>query len=91
MNTHDVGRGRGGVDSVLGNIEVPLRVAAVDSDRLYFPSQSERIANRVPTCFGFDIVTSPFGHDGFLLETSAVGQSLRDTLSTSEARTSVAV
>jgi homoserine O-acetyltransferase len=35
MNTHDVGRGRGGVASALRSITAPVVIAGIDSDRLY--------------------------------------------------------
>ena len=44
MNSHDVGRGRGGVASALARVTADLVVVAVDSDRLYPPRLSEEIA-----------------------------------------------
>ena len=39
MNSHDIGRGRGGVDAALQRISAELTVAVVDSDRLFLPAQ----------------------------------------------------
>lgn len=81
MNTHDVGRGRGGVGPALAGVHVPMVVAGIDSDRLYPLRLQAEIAARVPTCAALDVVPSRFGHDGFLLESAAVGRLLQRTLS----------
>lgn len=80
MNTHDVGRGRGGVAAALGTIDVPVVVAGISSDRLYPVEQQQEIADLVPTSGGLHVVDSPFGHDGFLVEADHVGELIRLTL-----------
>ena len=80
MNSHDVGRGRGGVAAALARVTATTVVAGVDSDRLYPLAQSREIADGVPGCEGVQVVSSPYGHDGFLLETDAVGALVRRTL-----------
>lgn len=72
MNSHDIGRGRGGVDSALARVSAELVVVAVDSDRLYPPRLSEEIAASAPTA-RLHTVRSEFGHDGFLIELDQVG------------------
>jgi homoserine O-acetyltransferase len=72
MNSHDIGRGRGGVDSALARIEGRLVVVAVDSDRLYPPRLSEELVGAVPGA-ELHTVHSEFGHDGFLIEVEQVG------------------
>jgi homoserine O-acetyltransferase/O-succinyltransferase len=83
MNTHDVGRGRGGVEAALRAIEVPMVVAGVDSDRLYPLRQQQHIAELVPTADGLHVVHSAYGHDGFLLEAEQVGELIGRTLTRS--------
>jgi homoserine O-acetyltransferase len=68
MNTWDLGRGRGGVDAALARIEVPLVVGGVDSDRLYPLYLQEQIAAAPGTVKGLRVISSPYGHDGFLIE-----------------------
>lgn len=80
MNSHDVGRGRGGVAAALGRITAPTLVAGVDSDRLYPLRLQEELAELIPTCDGLRVIGSPYGHDGFLLETEAVAVLVRETL-----------
>ncbi|WP_375432345.1 homoserine O-acetyltransferase [uncultured Friedmanniella sp.] len=80
MNTHDVGRGRGGVESALRGVSVPLVVGGIDTDRLYPRRLQEQIAALVPTCPSLAVVRSLYGHDGFLLEVDAVGALVEQTL-----------
>ncbi len=68
MITHDIGRDRGGVDAALGQVRAETLVIAVDSDRLFFPAESERIAAGIPGAGPVATVRSPYGHDGFLIE-----------------------
>jgi homoserine O-acetyltransferase len=53
-----------------------LVVVGVDSDRLYPVRLSDEIAATAPNAESFT-VTSPYGHDGFLIETEQVGSILR--------------
>ena len=83
MNTHDVGRGRGGELAALQSISVPVVVAGVDSDRLYPLHLQARMAEAIPTCDELIVIRSDYGHDGFLIESDAVGAAVRKTLALS--------
>jgi homoserine O-acetyltransferase/O-succinyltransferase len=72
MTTHDVGRGRGGVPSALRSISIPVVIGGVDSDRLYPLRLQQELAERIPEANGLHVISSPYGHDGFLLEHEAV-------------------
>jgi homoserine O-acetyltransferase/O-succinyltransferase len=86
MNTHDVGRGRGGVAAALGSITAPVIVAGVDSDRLYPLVLQRELAELIPTTVGgLRVVHSDFGHDGFLIERDAVGALVRESLAIADA------
>jgi homoserine O-acetyltransferase len=76
MAMHDVYRGRS-VD-VLRQLEVPARVVGIPSDRLYPIYLQQQIADELGV--ELDVVESPFGHDGFLLETDAIGRVVSDIL-----------
>ncbi|MGW6745937.1 homoserine O-acetyltransferase MetX [Streptomyces sp. NPDC055025] len=78
MNGHDVGRGRGGTAAALRGITAPALVAGVDSDRLYPPSQQEELAAGIPGADRPRVIESPYGHDGFLIETDQVGALVRE-------------
>jgi len=82
MNSHDIGRERGGVASALASISIPVVVVSIDTDRL-FPSRLQaEIAELAPHAEIVSI-SSPFGHDGFLVEVEAVGEVIRDALARS--------
>jgi homoserine O-acetyltransferase len=81
MNSHDVGRDRGGVESALASITVPVIVVAIDTDRLFPPRLQKEISELTPTAEEPDLLSSPFGHDGFLVEVEAVGEIIRRAIS----------
>ncbi|MFV0253449.1 MAG: homoserine O-acetyltransferase [Beutenbergiaceae bacterium] len=72
MLTHDLGRDRGGVESALAGITAKTLAVAVDSDRLFLPHQSARIAEGVQNG-SLKIINSAYGHDGFLIEFDQLG------------------
>lgn len=80
LSNHDVGRGRGGVAEALRSCSVPVVVGGITSDRLYPLRLQAELADLLPGCDGLNIVDSNHGHDGFLLETEAVGELIRETL-----------
>ena len=77
MNSHDVGRDRGGVAQALATITIPVVVVSIDSDRLFPPRLQEEIVELTPTALPVVTISSPFGHDGFLIDVEAVGNVLR--------------
>ncbi len=54
-------------------------IAAVDSDRLYFPAQSRALAEALPGGAEVHIIEAPIGHDGFLTEIGQLSGQLRET------------
>jgi homoserine O-acetyltransferase/O-succinyltransferase len=80
LNSHDVGRGRGGVEQALRRCPVPAVVGGVNTDRLYPLRLQQEMAELLPGCAGLRVVDSLCGHDGFLVETEAVGELIRETL-----------
>lgn len=86
MNTHDIGRGRGGVAAALGSVSVPLTVAGIDTDRLYPLRLQAEIAELSPGSDGLEVIRSPFGHDAFLIEHDALAGLVERTLASCSAR-----
>ena len=80
MNSHDVGRDRGGVAAALSKIKVPIHVISIDTDRLFPPRLQQEIKELAPDVTELHTIASPFGHDGFLIEVESVGQIIRNTL-----------
>ena len=84
MDLHDLGRGRGGMERALARVTAPVLTIAIDSDTLYPAYQQELIHETVRSLGGEAThvqISSPDGHDAFLLETDAVGDALVPFLS----------
>ena len=78
MNSHEIGRGRGGTRAALARMRAIPTIAGVDSDRLYpFVQQAELAA-----LLGGEslVITSERGHDGFLVEVEQVNAILAAAL-----------
>ena len=79
MNSHDIGRDRGGVAAALGRITAKTLVLGIDSDRLFPLEGQVLIARHVPDNIDgteATVISSDFGHDGFLIEDAVVGAHL---------------
>jgi homoserine O-acetyltransferase len=76
MDSHDVGRGRGGIERALGSIEVPVLAVAIDSDGLYPPDEQLEIAELAPLG-ELATLRSPHGHDAFLIEAADLDRKIR--------------
>jgi len=79
MNSHDVGRDRGGVEAALSRVSADCTVVSVDTDRLYPPRLSDDLHSALPRSRR-EHITSAFGHDGFLIEEDQVGDIVRAAL-----------
>jgi homoserine O-acetyltransferase len=83
MDSHDVGRDRGGVAAALAQVSATALVVGIDSDRLFPVAGQEIIARHLPHNIDGDVpvvIASPFGHDAFLIEDGLVGAELRRLL-----------
>jgi homoserine O-acetyltransferase len=80
MNSHDIGRDRGGVAKALASITIPVIVVTIDTDRLFVPRLQVEISELVPTAQPPIVISSDFGHDGFLVESEAMGDAIRHAL-----------
>lgn len=80
MSTHDVGRGRAEQAEVLASVTVPVRVAGLDTDRLYPLPLQQQLADEITGCSGLDVIETPFGHDGFLIEHDRVAAIIGELL-----------
>ncbi|GAB6857128.1 homoserine O-acetyltransferase MetX [Microbacterium xylanilyticum] len=83
MNSHDIGRDRGGVEDALKRVTATTLVLGIDTDRLFPVDGQHRIARGIPNTLDGNeavVLASDFGHDGFLIETDAVGMHLERLL-----------
>lgn len=68
MDSHDLGRRRGGYEQVVQSIATPALVVSIDSDVLYPPAEQTELAGLLPAG-RLVTLASPHGHDAFLIET----------------------
>ena len=83
MNSHDVGRDRGGPVAALARVTALGLILGIDSDRLFPLSDQHFIASNIATStHGPEavVISSAFGHDGFLIEDALVGAHVRGLL-----------
>jgi homoserine O-acetyltransferase/O-succinyltransferase len=80
MNSHDIGRDRGGVAAALRRITARTLVAGVTSDRLYPLPQQVEIADGIPGAGPVREIDSPYGHDAFLIEADQIAKLLTELL-----------
>lgn len=82
MNSHDVGRDRGGVEDALARVTARTLVLGIDSDRLFPVDGQERIFRGIRSTIddALVVLSSDFGHDGFLIETDGVTPHVRRLL-----------
>ena len=83
MISHDIGRDRGGVVAALASISIPVVAVSIDTDRLFPVRLQTEIAEFAPRAAPHVTISSPFGHDGFLVEVESVGQVIREALALS--------
>ena len=67
FDSHNVGRGRGGVAKALSGIKAKVSAIGIDSDGCFPPEEIKEMASHIPGA-EYTGITSVFGHDGFLLE-----------------------
>lgn len=77
LDSHHVGRGRGGAAAALAQLTLPALVLSIDSDLLIPPSEQEFLAEHLPNS-SLVLLKSEFGHDGFLIETERIGRIILD-------------
>ncbi len=79
MDSHNVGRGRGGLPQALAGIDIRTLVIGIDSDRLLPVALQQYMARHIPGAV-YKEITSEYGHDGFLVETTKLTAVIRQFL-----------
>jgi homoserine O-acetyltransferase len=79
MDSHNVGRGRESREKALNQIRAKTLVIGITSDILFPPSEQQFLARHIPDAQYIEI-DSPYGHDGFLVETEKISAILKDFL-----------
>jgi homoserine O-acetyltransferase len=79
MDSHDVARGRGSYQQVLGNITIPALIMGIDSDLLYPVQEQKELAGLLGNG-QLALLHSDFGHDAFLIEFDGMEKIIRTFL-----------
>ncbi len=80
FDSHNVGRFRGGVEAALGQIRAKTMVVGITSDILFPISEQVFLYKHIPDC-ELRLLSSDFGHDGFLVENDKLDGILKPFIS----------
>ncbi|MDF9798116.1 homoserine O-acetyltransferase [Catalinimonas alkaloidigena] len=76
MDSHNVARGRAGMDEVLANVKAQSLFLGVSTDILFPVSEQQFLSDRVANA-QLAIIDSDYGHDGFLIEIPSLTREIR--------------
>lgn len=77
MDSHNAGRGRGGVEKALAMVKSKTLVVGISSDVLFPVAEQKYLHEHIKDSV-YREIDSLFGHDGFLIETEAIAKVIRD-------------
>jgi homoserine O-acetyltransferase/O-succinyltransferase len=77
IDSHDIGRGRGGEAKALSKIKSSTTIIAITSDILFPPKDHSIFCKHIPNAQYYEIESS-FGHDGFLIEHEQLNTIIRN-------------
>lgn len=77
MDSHNVGRNRGGIEEALKAIKARSMYIGIRSD-LLFPIEEQIFLAANTRRSALEIIDSRYGHDGFLVETDQISRSIRN-------------
>jgi homoserine O-acetyltransferase/O-succinyltransferase len=83
MDSHNVGRNRGGVEEALKRIKAKTLVVGVDSDILFPVQEQLLLAETIPSA-DLQTIQSLYGHDGFLVELEQLKEIIKKFYKTTE-------
>ncbi len=75
MDSHNVGRNRNSAEDALQKIKARTLVVGIDSDILFPIEEQKYLADHIPNA-SLQIITSRYGHDGFLVEFNQLNEIL---------------
>ncbi|PVY38879.1 homoserine O-acetyltransferase MetX [Pontibacter virosus] len=85
MDSHNIGRDRGGVEKALERLQAKALFVGVDTD-LLFPIEEQEQLHRLMPGSRFALLHSGYGHDGFLVETAQLTQAIREFYETEKVK-----
>lgn len=81
MDSHNVCRNRGELQTIVSVLRMPALVVGIDSDLLFPLHEQRAIAEALPDA-QLEVLSSDFGHDGFLVEFEHLAASINNFLQT---------
>jgi homoserine O-acetyltransferase len=75
IDSHNVGRNRGGVEKALATVQARTLLIAISSDILFPPEEMAFMHRHLPHS-EYHCIHSAFGHDGFLIEAAQLRQTI---------------
>lgn len=75
MDSHHVGRNRGGIENALHQIKAKTLVIGISSDLLFPVEEQKFLAKHIPNAI-YTEIDSLYGHDGFLIETEKISNEI---------------
>lgn len=79
MDSHNVGRGRAGIPAALKKIKAKTQLIGIQSDLLFTEKEQVFLFEHIPDAT-LNMISSNYGHDGFLLEYEAISAIVFDFL-----------
>lgn len=79
MDSHHVGRGRGGIAIALSRIQAKSLIIGFNSDLLFPPKEQRYLARNILHA-QLKILHSDYGHDGFLVEAEKIAQLINELI-----------
>ncbi|GAA4425616.1 homoserine O-acetyltransferase [Pontibacter saemangeumensis] len=76
MDSHHVGRERGGLEKALAQLKTRCLFVGVDTD-LLFPVEEQRFLHEHVSGSSFYLIRSNYGHDGFLVEFPQLNEAIK--------------
>lgn len=73
MDSHNLGRGRGGIEKALEQITAKALVIGIHSDVLFPVEEQATMALHIPQA-QLELIDSTYGHDGFLIEFAEISR-----------------
>lgn len=83
MNTHDIGRGRGGIENAAQKIKTKVIALGFTYDLIYPPEDIQEFINLISNA-SYHLVETDFGHDGFLTEYDKWGHLIKQSIESIE-------
>lgn len=80
MDTHDVGRKRGGIQPALQQVRAKTLIIGINSDLLFSRSDQQIMSHGIQHS-QLTFIDSDYGHDGFLVEAQTISNLLKNFLS----------